>query len=124
MRGLVKGIVIHGDKLGRKLGYPTANLNWPRKKKISNGIYAAEVKLLKKDYQGVVVVGIPLVLNKKPKFEVHILNFNRNIYGKWLSVKIVKRIGELKKYKNNKLLKQAIRQDCQKTKNILSANKN
>lgn len=121
MTKLLKGVVVHGDKLGRKLGYPTANLNWPKKKRVAKGVYATEVQVLKKNYQGVAVIGIPSVLENKPKIEIHILDFNKMIYGKWLYVRMVKKIRNLKQYKTKPELKKAINKDCQKTRQILTS---
>lgn len=121
MRKTLRGIVIHGDKLGRKLGYPTANLNWPQKRQIPKGVYATKVRVLKKDYQGVAVIGIPSVLDNSPKIEIHILNFNKMIYGKWLYARIVRKIRNLKQYKARIELKKAIAQDCQITRQILTS---
>ena len=72
-----QGKVIRGDGLGRKLGYPTANLNRPKNRKIPRGVFAARVRVLKKNYQGVAVLGIPSVADGKPKLEIHILDFNK-----------------------------------------------
>jgi len=116
---VLKGIVIHGDKLGKKLGYPTANLNWTKKKKLSSGIYAATVRVLKKEYQGVAVIGVPSMIDGKPKLEVHILDFNKMIYDEWLSAVLVKKIRKLKNYKSKQELIKTIKKDCQIARKIL-----
>lgn len=116
---IIRGIIIHGDGMGKKLGYPTANLSWPKKRKIPKGIFAAEVRVLKKDYQGIAVIGVRSIIDKRPKLEVHILDFNRMIYGKWISAVMVKKIRNLKSFKSKKVLLKAIGSDCKKARRIL-----
>jgi len=114
-----QGKVIRGDGLGRKLGYPTANLNWPPKKRIPKGVFAVRVRVLKKNYPGVAVIGIPTVTDKKPKLEIHILDFDKMIYCQWLSAEIIKKIRNLKTYRSKKELIKMIHNDCRKAKKIL-----
>jgi riboflavin kinase/FMN adenylyltransferase len=92
------GTVVHGDKLGRKLGYPTANLEVEDKEKIipGNGIYAvyaqpAGSKMLK----GMMSVGFrPTVDGKKRVVEVNIFDFDKEIYGESLKVVVKKYLRE------------------------------
>ncbi|MBU1149227.1 riboflavin kinase [Patescibacteria group bacterium] len=118
-RAVVRGIVIHGDKLGKKLGYPTANLNWPKKRRLTKGIFIATVQVLDKKYQGIVIIGIPSLTDGKPKLEIHIFDFEGIIYGKWLSATLIEKIRDLKTYKSKKELLKAIQKDCQKARTIL-----
>ncbi|HYM94965.1 MAG TPA: bifunctional riboflavin kinase/FAD synthetase [Chitinophagaceae bacterium] len=106
------GEVVHGDKLGRKLGYPTANLKIKDEEKITpgNGIYA--VYVLPEGYnqriKGMMSIGFrPTVDGKKRVIEVNIFNFNKEIYGESLRVYVKKYLREEVKFINlDELIKQ------------------
>ena len=81
------GEVIHGNKIGRTIGYPTANLQIKNEEKIipGDGVYAVYITLqpLKKQYKGMMSIGFrPTVNGKKRVVEVNIFDFNEDIYGK------------------------------------------
>ena len=83
------GEVIHGDKIGRTLGYPTANINIGNSSKLipCNGVYIVEVKLRERMLQGMMSIGVrPAVGGKKQTIEVNIFDFNEDIYGCKLKV--------------------------------------
>lgn len=82
---------------GRKLGFPTANINLA--KKIPEGIYISKTKIQNEQYHALTFIGKAKTFNEK-KFhaEVYILDFKQNIYGKWLSVKLLKRIRSNRKF--------------------------
>ena len=88
------GKVIEGNKLGRKIGYPTANLHIEDEKKLipANGVYAVEVEIKnlkwdKKTFGGMMNIGIrPTVDGSNRAIEVNIFNFDEDIYG--LDIKI------------------------------------
>jgi riboflavin kinase / FMN adenylyltransferase len=97
------GIVVDGDKLGRQLGYPTANLKIPDEEKIipGNGIYAvyAELASHPKKMKGMMSIGFrPTVDGKKRVVEVNIFDFDRDIYGEKLKVTVVKYLREEVKF--------------------------
>ncbi len=89
------GTVVHGDKIGRKLGYPTANLKIEEEDKIipANGIYAvyAWPSGTEEPCKGMMSIGFrPTVDGKKRVVEVNIFDFNREIYGETLRVAVKK----------------------------------
>jgi riboflavin kinase/FMN adenylyltransferase len=89
------GVVIHGDKLGRKLGYPTANLKISDEEKITpgNGIYAvyATIENTTAKLKGMMSIGFrPTVDGKKRVIEVNIFDFDKEIYGQKLKVFVKK----------------------------------
>ncbi|MFI5132821.1 MAG: bifunctional riboflavin kinase/FAD synthetase [Chitinophagales bacterium] len=93
------GIVVHGDKLGRKLGYPTANLKIPDEEKITpgNGIYAvyARPEGFDKRLKGMMSIGFrPTVDGKKRVIEVNIFDFDKEIYDETLKVYVKKYLRE------------------------------
>lgn len=97
-----EGIVVTGKKLGRKLGFPTANLGINHYKVLPQGVFSVEAVLGKEKFKGVANIGFRPTVNpihaKVPLVEVHILNFNRDIYGKNLSVNFVDKIRGEKKF--------------------------
>ena len=82
--------VYHGDKRGRDLGYPTANLHLRKDMQLAFGIYAVRIKYEGKVYGGVASYGRrPVFDNGEPLFEVHIFDFNSDIYGKTLEIELI-----------------------------------
>ena len=89
------GIVIKGDQLGRKIGYPTANLLIIDTEKLipSGGVYAVSVKIYTDENPlmkfGMMNIGYrPTVNGKERRIEVHILDFDQEIYGVKVSVEL------------------------------------
>ncbi len=110
------GEVVHGDKLGRKLGYPTANLKIQNEEKIipGNGIYAvyAQPEGAAKKLKGMMSVGFrPTVDGKKRVVEVNLFDFDKEIYGQSLKVYVKKFLREEVKYDSLEALVKQIDQD-------------
>ncbi len=88
----ISGVVIHGNKLGRKIGFRTANLKVDVNKLIpKNGVYAAIAHIEDKRYNGMVYIGIKhFGDNKKERvIEINIFDFNENIYGQTIEIEII-----------------------------------
>lgn len=97
----LKGKVVHGDKLGRTLGFPTANLELPQYKLIpKNGVYLVKVNFKNNTYKGLLSIGTrPTVTNSEEKrVEVYIMDFKDEIYGENLSVELIQFIREDMKF--------------------------
>ncbi|MEO7983981.1 MAG: bifunctional riboflavin kinase/FAD synthetase, partial [Bacteroidota bacterium] len=110
------GTVIHGDKLGRKLGYPTANLKITDEEKIipGNGIYAvyAQPEGYTERLKAMMSIGFrPTVDGKKRVIEVNIFDFDKDIYGQSLKVFIKKYLREEIKFDGLEALVRQIDQD-------------
>ena len=112
------GIVVHGDKLGRKLGYPTANLKIQDEEKIipGNGIYAVYAELagqnISSRMKGMMSIGFrPTVDGKKRVVEVNLFDFNKEIYGETLRVYVKQYLREEIKFDNLDMLVKQIDQD-------------
>lgn len=110
------GKVVDGNKLGRKLGYPTANLKILDEEKIipGNGIYAvyAETEDSKQRAKGMMSIGFrPTVDGKKRVVEVNIFDFDRQIYGQMLKVYVKKYLREEVKFDSLEDLVKQIDQD-------------
>jgi len=115
----VCGMVVKGAQLGRKLGYPTANIEINPLKILPRGIYAVKVKLGDKKYNGVSSIGIrPTLktLDMKVICEVHILNFSENIYNKKIEVFFINKLRNEMKFNNLKELANQISIDIKNAK--------
>jgi len=89
-RYLFESEVRHGEKIGRTLGYPTANLRLPENSVLKQGIYAVRVAVGRKVYDGVASYGRrPTFDNGAPLFEVFLFDFSGDLYGQTLTVECV-----------------------------------
>ncbi|MGE7982582.1 riboflavin biosynthesis protein RibF [Solibacillus sp. NPDC093137] len=114
----VPGIVVHGDKRGRTMGFPTANVQAMEGCYIpATGVYAVKILVQNKWYDGVCNVGYKPTFNnpeeKQLSIEVHILNFNKNIYGEEVVVGWYKRIRSERKFNGIEALIEQIELDKQ-----------
>lgn len=105
------GTVVEGDKRGRTIGYPTANININSDVLIPKlGVYAVKVIHNNHCYEGMANLGVkPTFVSGKmdPSIEVNIFNFDQNIYGEKLTIQLCKYIREEKKFENiNALISQ------------------
>jgi riboflavin kinase/FMN adenylyltransferase len=95
-----EGIVVEGNKIGRTIGFPTANMHVSSEEKLipANGVYAVSISMDAETFTGMMNIGVrPTVDGKKRVIEVNIFNFDRDIYGKKLAIRIVKFLrGEVK----------------------------
>ncbi len=115
------GRVGHGDKRGRLLGFPTANILIHRKKSPLRGVYAVKIRIEDKTYFGVANIGNrPTVEGSRHLLEVHIFDFNRDIYGLPVYVEFVKKIRDEKRFDNLPTLTAQIQADAQKAREILT----
>ena len=106
----IKSTVVEGNKLGRKLGFPTANLEYPPNiVKLPYGVY--KVKVL--NQIAVMNWGTKPTIGAKEVLEIHIHYFNDNLYNKTLEVEIFSKIREEKKFNNLEELKQQIEKDIE-----------
>lgn len=106
--------VIMGEQLGRELGFKTANLVYPYNLvEIGCGVYKVNVEYDGQTYLGVANYGLRPTIdgNKKPALEVHILNFDKNIYNQNIKVTFLKKIREEKKFDSLEELKSQIKKD-------------
>jgi len=122
----IKGKVIRGENIGNKQGYPTANLSGRVlvNKKINKGVYIAETLLNNEKYKSILIIGVPGIKKfKKGKVEIYLLNYRGNLYGKSISVQLIKKIRPLVFYQDhNKLLSQ-IRKDISIAKDYFRSDK-
>lgn len=108
-------IVEEGRKVGRSIGYPTANLkaNYDRQLLPSEGVYAVKVMLDAKEYGGMMQIGYRPTLNdgRGLTVEVHIFDFNQDIYGHTLSVYFVDYLRANKRFSDIDALREQLKLD-------------
>ena len=112
------GRVAHGDKIGRELGIPTANIHLHRKVSPLQGIYMVEVTGVDhRPWPGAASVGTrPTVGGTRALLEIHLLDFAGDIYGRHLSVDFYSRIRGEEKFDTLELLKARMQQDIAETR--------
>ena len=117
----IEGIVQKGRQIGKKIGFPTCNIDIKDYVLAKPGVYA--VKVLKKNnskyIKGIANLGYrPTFNQRKILLEVHLFNFSGNLYNKYLSVEFLKFIRKEKKFKNVNQLKTQIKTDLSIAKRI------
>jgi riboflavin kinase/FMN adenylyltransferase len=119
----LSGKVIRGLGLGRKLGFPTANVNLNRRLTPVDGIFAARVSGLADGMlDGVASVGTrPTVGGVKPLLEIFIFDYDRDIYGKYITVHFVERLREERKYSDVDSMVKQMHRDVVDARTALAA---
>jgi riboflavin kinase / FMN adenylyltransferase len=110
----IEGIVQRGRRIGKKIGYPTCNIDIKDYVLAKPGVYAVRVSRKKssKLLKGIANLGYrPTFNQKKILLEVHLFNFSGNLYNKYLSVEFLKFIRKEKKFKNINKLRSQIKTD-------------
>jgi len=120
----ISGPVVHGDSRGKHIGIPTANLAvWKEKLVPAVGVYAALAEVDGHIYPSVVNIGHRPTFYEIPadkSIEVHLLQFNRDIYGQQMRLNLVERIRPEKKFASAQELMDQIQQDIRQTKEMLA----
>ncbi|MEW6101414.1 MAG: riboflavin biosynthesis protein RibF [Candidatus Omnitrophota bacterium] len=126
----ILGTVIRGDFIARYLGFPTANINPHHEVIPAKGIYAIEVIFEKKNYRGICYIGskptfkthnslrITHNAQRTTHIEVHVFDFNKNIYGKDLEVLFIKKLRSEQKFDSPAKLTLQIKKDILKAKSV------
>jgi riboflavin kinase/FMN adenylyltransferase len=108
------GCVVEGDRLGRQLGFPTANLDTANLVLPPNGVYAASTKLKGQFYRVALNIGTrPTVAAARPQLrvEAHLLDFSGELYGAELKVELGAKLRDERKFSSPAELREQIRQD-------------
>jgi riboflavin kinase / FMN adenylyltransferase len=120
----ILGTVVHGDNLGKKIGFPTANLSAHSEQFPPNGVYFAEARLDGVLHPGVVNLGFRPTLSSGKSdriLEVYLLNFDRDIYGKDLELRFIRYLRPEKKFENVEALVRQIERDVQEARELATA---
>jgi riboflavin kinase/FMN adenylyltransferase len=120
----MSGNVVMGEKVGRTLGFPTANVDLRRRQSAVMGIFAVRVHGIKDEpLDAVASVGTrPTFDGVKPLLEVHIFDFNEDIYGKYIHIDFVSRLRSEVRYDDVDELVAQMHRDADNAKSILAAN--
>ena len=117
----IDGKVQKGKQLGKKIGFPTANIDIKNYVLAKPGVYAVRVKKMneKKFFNGIANLGYrPTFNGKKILLEVHLFKFSKNLYNKYLTIEFKKFIRKEKKFKNVDQLRKQIKIDLLKVQKI------
>ncbi len=118
----VSGSVIRGNQIGKRLGYPTANLfiEDPYKLIPSMGVYASKVLIRNREYNGMTNIGIrPTINTRQLTIETNIFDFNEDIYYEKITVKLIERIRDEQKFENLENLIEQLKRDRISSEEIL-----
>jgi riboflavin kinase/FMN adenylyltransferase len=116
----IEGRIIHGHHRGKGLGFPTANIKPEVKLHPPEGVYAVFCKIDDTIHQGVMNIGYnPTFRDRRVSYEVHILDFDVNIYGKTAKVYMVDKLRDEKAFDSVEELKSQIQADVEKGRTIL-----
>lgn len=121
----VEGVVVHGDGIGRRIGFPTANIrpDEPRQLLPENGAYAVRISLRGKTYAGMLYVGTRPTISSaaEKRVEVNLLDFNGDIYGQRLCVEFIARIRAEERFENEDALEAQLEKDREAARSILKS---
>jgi riboflavin kinase/FMN adenylyltransferase len=121
----MKGRVVHGHKRGRSIGFPTANINLHRHIAPVKGVYAVRMHGIDKEsITGVANVGVrPTVGGTRSLLEVHLFDFDEDIYGRYVCVEFCKKLRDEKRYDSFDLLKEQIKIDADQARTFFAEQK-
>ena len=120
------GVVVEGQKIGRTIGFPTANIEIKNQHKIlpKDGVYAVRVQIGGALIDGMMNIGMnPTVLAKESlekKVEVHLFDFNSEVYGEHVAVFLYRYIRKEKTFSNLEALKSQLNDDSKKVRNFFN----
>jgi len=115
------GRVFHGDKRGRQLGFPTANVLLKRRVSPLSGVFAVMVNTNDGQFKGVANIGArPTINGVRQQLEVHIFDFNESLYGQCIEVIVKKKLRPVIKFDSLEALTAQIHQDSEQAKQVLA----
>ena len=114
----INGKVVADRQVGKKIGFPTANISCDSEKfMLKNGVYFGKVEIDGKDYSTIINYGSRPTYNLKNKLiEAHIIDFDGDLYGKYITVEFVSFMREILKFDSEKQLKEQLEKDLLKIK--------
>ena len=120
----ISGRVVHGEKTGRKLGYPTANIQLKHNKPPLAGIFAVKLFGLERPFYGVASLGTRPTIRPEgaATLEVHLFDFDRDIYGKHVSAAFLHKLRDEERYPDLSTLTAQIARDVDAARAWLNGN--
>jgi len=114
-----------GDKRGRTIGFPTANLEtWKERAIPAAGVYVCRATVSGSTYQAVTNIGVRPTFEAEPappRMEAHLLDFDQDIYGQSLALEFIQRLRGEVKFSSVNALSEQIRQDVQQAREVLDS---
>jgi riboflavin kinase / FMN adenylyltransferase len=122
-KNIFSGVVVKGNQLGRKIGFPTANLIPGKEEKLllNKGVYAVRVKVNLNLYDGMANIGIRPTFDKHDlTIEAHLFNFSDDIYGETITIFFYDFIREERKFASLDELKMQLKKDKMTIRKLLT----
>ena len=116
----LEGEVVVGDRRGRELGFPTANMATPKVFDLAQGVYAVRARLGERLFNGVASYGKPMFNNERPPFETWLFDFDEDIYGHHLSVALIGHVRGQRVFSGVDALIAAVRRDADAARAVLA----
>jgi len=117
----IRGRVVRGEAMGRKLGFPTANVKPSSELIPGTGVYAAMAELKGRRHRAMVNIGTrPTFNGRRQTIEVHILDFGENVYGRDISVAFMSRLRDERAFSDREALIQQMERDRLRAEKVLS----
>jgi riboflavin kinase/FMN adenylyltransferase len=111
---IIRGEVIRGAQLGRKMGFPTANIDAQNLDNIENGVYASAVVVDGKRHVAMSNIGLrPSVDGTTRLLETHLFDFDGDLYGRIIEVELLRKIRDEKRFASIDELRQQLERDAQ-----------
>lgn len=114
---VVEGVVIGGQRLGRRLGFPTANIDMSAYPAVENGVYRSKVIVRGAEYVAMTNIGVrPSVDGRQRLLETHLFGFRGLLYGLTLRVELYEKIREERRFESIAELREQIARDAEAIK--------
>lgn len=111
---IIKGEVIHGAQLGRKMGFPTANIDASTLQSVDNGVYISRVEIDGNTYRAMSNIGCrPSVDGSTRLLETHLFDFKGDLYGRHIEVKLERKIRNEQRFGSIDELRKQLERDAQ-----------
>lgn len=111
---IIRGEVIRGAQLGRKMGFPTANIDAQGLSEIENGVYASEVTIAGNRYNAMSNIGLrPSVDGTTRLLETHLFGFDGDLYGKEIEVHLLRKIRNEQRFASIEALREQLQRDAE-----------
>ena len=118
---VIEGVVIGGNRLGRKLGFPTANISIDDDFAVENGVYCSKVVVDGEEYVAMTNIGVrPSVDGSKRLLETHLFGFEGLLYGLKLKVELYQKIRDEKRFNSVEELRLQIEKDSNTIKALMA----
>ncbi len=118
----VEGVVEHGRRLGRELGFPTANLDVAADLPLTDGVYRSRMTIDGRTYDGMSNLGCnPSVGGAERRLETHIFDFSGNLYGRRLRVELLEKIRDERRFATVEELRVQIACDRERVRQLIAA---